>query len=269
MKNKIMALLCLFSASTFADSQADDILIKVRDRYDGDDYVSQVTLRINNQGNFQDKNMYMLEKDFPDREMISMFFHSPADVRNVSFLVGNYRESLATEDEQWMYLPAFRKVRRISGQDKRGAFMGSAYSYSDLDKLRVKDYNSTLLGDDKVGARDTWKIERTPVSQEVINKNGYIKTVVWVDKERNLVLKQDYYDSKNIKYKELEATDVQEIQGIWTIMRSRMKNNDNGKESEMIFHSIKYNAGVDGEYLTQNIMKFGIKENEFNKLSGQ
>ncbi|EHT04843.1 MULTISPECIES: outer membrane lipoprotein-sorting protein [Enterobacteriaceae] len=270
MKYKIYSLLfCLFSASALATPQADEILVKVRDRYDGDDYVSQVTLRNNSNGNIQDKNMYMLQKDFPDREMVSMFFHSPSDVRNVSFLVANYNESIASDDEQWMYLPAFRKVRRISGQDKRGAFMGSAYSYSDLDKLRVKDYQSTLEGEDKVNGRDSWKIERIPVSQDVINKNGYNRTVLWVDKERDIVLKQDYYNSKNVRYKSLEATEVRLIQDIWTITHSKMKNFENDKESEMIFHAIKYNAGVDVDYLTQNILKTSIKDSEFKKLIGQ
>jgi hypothetical protein len=89
-----------------------------------------------------------------------------------------------------MYLPAFRKVRRISGQDKRGAFMGATYAILILDKLRVKDYHSTLEGEEKVNGRDSWKIERIPVSQDVINKNGYNRTLLWVDKERDIVLKQ-------------------------------------------------------------------------------
>ena len=269
MKYKICTLLCVFSVSALATPQADQILIKVRDRYDGDDYVSQVTLRNTNNGNIQDKNMYMLQKDFPDREMVSMFFHSPSDVRNVSFLVANYNESIVSDDEQWMYLPAFRKVRRISGQDKRGAFMGSTYSYSDLDKLRVKDYHSTLEGEEKVNGRDSWKIERIPVSQDVINKNGYNRTLLWVDKDRDIVLKQDYFNSKNIKYKSLEATEVKLIQDIWTIMHSRMQNFENNKESEMIFHAIKYNTGVDVDYLTQNILKTSIKDSEFKKLISQ
>lgn len=266
MKHKILSLFLMYTASVFADTQADTILNKVRDRYDGEDYVTQVTLRIKDRGIIQDKEMYMLQKDFDDREMVSMFFNAPADVRNVSFLVANYNENLAYDDEQWMYLPAFRKVRRISGQDKRGAFMGSAYSYSDLDKLRVKDYNSIILREEKLEERDTWIIERSAISQDVINKNGYNKTILWIDKERYLILKQDYYNLKDVKFKTINVTDVQLIQDIWTIMHSVMENFENGKESEMIFHRIKYNSGVADDFFTQNLLKKGIKDNEFTKL---
>jgi hypothetical protein len=89
-----------------------------------------------------------------------------------------------------------------------------------------------------------------------------------VDKERDIVLKQDYFNSKNVKYKSLEATEVRLIQDIWTIY-SRMHNFEINKESEMIFHTIKYNTGVDVDYLTQNILKTSIKDSEFKKLINQ
>jgi outer membrane lipoprotein-sorting protein len=266
----VLALLCS-TTSVFAtnNDNVTTILTKVRDRYDGKDYISDVTLRIYDNNKYQDKKMYMFQKDYDDKEMTSLFFFAPADVRNVSFLIMNYNESLAKDDDQWMYLPAFRKIRRISGQDKRGSFMGSTYNYSDLDKIRVKDFKSVLVGEEKIMGRDTWKIERTPVSQEVINKNGYNNTIVWVDKNTYLVVKQVFFDAKGVKFKELLAEDIQLQQNIWTIMRSKMTNLENGKVSEMHFNSIKYNVGVDDRYLSQNILKTGIKESDVSQLKGE
>lgn len=272
MKKSILVLALFLPISSVIAASNEDvntIITKVRDRYDGKDYITDVTLRMYDNNKYQDKKMYMFEKDYADKEMISLFFIAPADVRNVSFLIVNYNESLAQDDDQWMYLPAYRKIRRISGQDKRGSFMGSTFNYSDLDKIRVNDFKSVLVGEEKVLDRDTWKIERTPVSQDVINKNGYNNTNVWVDKNTYLVIKQEFFNSKGIKFKELIAEDIQLKQNIWTIMRSKMTNLESGKVSEMLFNNIKYNVGVEDQYLSQNILKVGIKESDVSRLKGE
>lgn len=270
---KLILMFALLCSTTFVfAANTDDvttILTKVRDRYDGKDYISDVTLKIYDNNNYQEKKMYMFQKDYDNKEMTSLFFIAPADVRNVSFLIVNYNETLKKDDDQWMYLPAFRKIRRISGQDKRGSFMGSTFNYSDLDKIRINDFISVIVGEENIMGRNAWKIERSPVSQEIINKNGYNNTIIWVDKDTYLVIKQDYFDAKGVKFKELIVEDIQLQQNIWTIMRSKMKNIENGKFSEMLFNSIKYNVGLDDKYLSQNILKTGIKESDFSRFNGE
>ncbi|WP_165742368.1 outer membrane lipoprotein-sorting protein [Candidatus Thiosymbion oneisti] len=126
-------------------------------------------------------------------------------MRGVAFQSINYDEDTGTEDDQWMYLPAFRQVRRIATTDKRGSFMGSEFSYYDLDKLRVHDYRQRLTGEEKVLGRRCWVIERIPKGERIIAKTGYHKTRVWVDKEVHVVLRQTYYDAKDVLFKELKV----------------------------------------------------------------
>lgn len=260
MKTFITGLLFLSSSISFAMPDANSILTQARDRDDGASYSTQVTLKLySSDGDLRERHLYMLQKDLPNQEERAlMHFHSPADVRGVSFLIANYDESTAQPDDQWMYLPAFRKTRRLGSNDKRGSFMGSTFNYSDLDKIRVNDYQSTLLGEEEVLGRPTWVIERVAASQEVINKTGYHKTKVWIDKERDVVMQQHYYNAKGIVFKTQQSTVVEQVQGVWTIMTSEMVNLENGKRSEMIFSDVEYNVALDDKLVSKRSLKQGI-----------
>lgn len=260
MRAQIGTVLLCLATTVYAAPNADSILTEARDRDDGASYTTNVTLKLySSDGDLRERHLYMLQKDMEDKEERAvMHFHSPADVRGVSFLIANYDEATAKLDDQWMYLPAFRKTRRLGSNDKQGSFMGSTFNYSDLDKIRVNDYHSQLVGDENVLGRDTWVIEREPVSQDVINKTGYHKTRLWVDKERDIVMQQHYYNAKGIVFKEQQSTHVEEIQGVWTIMKSEMRNLENGKRSEMIFKNVEYNVGLDDKLVNKQTLKRGI-----------
>ena len=271
---KIMALIVLtiFLLNTiplsYANPTADEILNGVRNRNDGSDYASNVTLNlIASDGDVRARKLYMLQKDTENNEeKMLMYFHSPADVRGVGFLMEIYPEVADKVDNQWMYFPAFRKIRRISANDKRGSFMGSTFSYADMDKIRVTDYQSTLIGEEMLFERPTWIIERIPVSQDVINKTGYHKTQVWIDKERHIELQQHYFNAKDILFKTQQSIQVSQIQGIWTIVKSVMKNTEKHKSSEMIFTNIKYNVDLDEQQISKRTLKRGLHTSDIPAL---
>ncbi|NNG41916.1 outer membrane lipoprotein-sorting protein [Pseudoalteromonas sp. NEC-BIFX-2020_002] len=252
--------------SVFADASANDannILQQVRDRNDGKDYMSTVTLKtLSDDSLLNQRQFYMLQKDIDQDEVMVLAIKAPADVRDISFLMRSFDEGTAQEDEQWMYLPAFRKVRRISATDKRGAFMGSEYSYYDLDKLRVTDFDSKIVKSESVNDVETHVIERTPKSQDVINKSGYYKLVTWVDKDRKLILKQQYFDAKGILFKQLDVDKVDKIQGFWTITASTMTNFIENKKSTFLFHETLYNQGIEDAIFRKSKLKRGIKDSD-------
>ncbi|EGM77242.1 Protein of unknown function (DUF1329) [Rheinheimera sp. A13L] len=267
MKKTLLAgfLISSFMASA---ADADSVLAKVRDRYDGQDYISDMTLTTKTKGGgSSEKSMYMLQKDIGDEEFLFISVQAPSDVRNVGFLVKVFKETKQIEDEQWMYLPAFRKVRRISAKDKRGAFMGSEFSYFDLDKLRVADFKSTIVGSETIDGRDTWKIERTPVNQDVINKAGYYKVVIYVDKERDIVLQQDYVDAKGIVFKKQQSLKVELVQDIWTIVESKMVNFTEEKESHIKYNKTVYNVGLSDGLFNIMSIKRGVDKSDVVQLT--
>ena len=263
-----LMLMSFYTAFAFASPEADQILEKVRDRYDGTDYISNVTLVTHSKNKLlSEKKMYMLQKDIADNELTLMSVQYPVDVRDVSFLMKTYKEQVQREDEQWMYLPAFRKVRRISPKDKRGAFMGSEFSYFDLDKLRVADFDSRLQGEEQVLSRPAWKIERTPVNQDVINKAGYYKVVLWVDKERDVILRQDYYDAKGILFKRQLAKQMEKIQDIWTITESTMDNFTENKKTRISYAETQYNLGLQDSLFRKGKLKRGVEHSDVSRLT--
>jgi len=265
---KLLILMGLYSSCSFASMDATQVLNESRDRYDGVDFVSNVTLTTQIKDKIvSERKMYMLQKDIDDDEMTIFSVQYPVDLRNVGFLVKSHKESTYKEDLQWLYLPAFRKVRRISPKDKRGAFMGSEFSYFDLDKLRVSDFESKILEREKIFGRDAWKIERKPVSQDVINKSGYYKVVLWIDVERDIILQQDYYDAKDILFKRQKSMAVEKIQDIWTITHTTMENFIEKKISNIFYAETQYNLGMNENLFRKSKLKRGIIHSDVPSLT--
>jgi outer membrane lipoprotein-sorting protein len=242
-----------------ANPDADGILKAVRDRPDGKDSYSESRLILDDpNGSKRERDLIYLQKDYDEDERLTLYFKSPSDVKGVGFQSANYNEATGKDDEQWLYLPAFRQVRRIATGDKRGSFMGSEYAYIDLDKLRVSDYKQTLKGSETIDGRDCWLIERIPANEDVITKTGYYKSVVWVDKERHIVLQQTYYNSADVLFKIMNVTKIEQIQGIWTVMESAMTDRVSGKRSTLQFSNVRYDVGLDDKLFQQRVLQTGV-----------
>ncbi|MBI2381222.1 MAG: outer membrane lipoprotein-sorting protein [Gammaproteobacteria bacterium] len=258
------------SAVASAETDADAIMRAVRDRDDGRSFLSQVSLILHDKnGNARTREFLYLQKDYPEGDKFTMFFSAPADVRDVAFHIENPKEAQGREDSQWMYLPVSRQTRRISTSDKRGAFMGSEYSYADLDKVRVGDYRQKLVGDEVLLERPCHVIEREPASPETLTKTGYNKLKVWVDKENHLVMRQDFFDVKGVLVKQMRTLSVATIDGIDSIMLSETEHFIDGTRSEMRFNQLKYNIELDDKLFTQAAIRRGLKAGDLpeNALS--
>lgn len=239
---------------------ADEIMTAARDRNDGKSFMSQVSLILHDKnGNTRVREFTYLQKDYADSDKFTMFFTTPNDVRDVAFHIENPHEVLGKEDSQWMYLPVSRQTRRISTSDKRGAFMGSEYSYADLDKIRVKDYRQTLVGEEQVLGRDCYVIEREPASPEVLTKTGYNKLKVWIDKQNSLVMRQDFFDVKGVLVKQMRTREVATVGKIDSIMLSETEHFIDGTRSEMRFSQLQYDVELDDRLFTQTAIRRGLK----------
>lgn len=269
---KGLTIAAVMAASTLAQAaeglSADEIIRQARDRDDGNSFLSQVSLILHDKkGNTRVREFTYLQKDYPDGDKFSMFFTTPNDVRGVAFHIENPNEVLAKEDSQWMYLPVSRQTRRISTTDKRGSFMGSDYSYADLDKIRVSDYRQSLLGEEQVQGRDCYVIEREPASPEVLTKTGYNKLKVWIDKRNHLVMRQDFYDVKGVLIKQMRTQEVATVNGIDSIMLSETEHFIDGTRSQMRFNQLQYNVDLDDRLFTQSAIRRGLKTGDVPEFS--
>lgn len=264
LKKLTLAALVTASAAAQAESpSADEIVRQARERDDGHSFMSEVSLILHDKkGNTRVRTFTYLQKDYPEGDRFSMFFTSPNDVRDVAFHIENPQEVLGKEDSQWMYLPVSRQTRRISTTDKRGSFMGSEYSYADLDKIRVNDYRQTLLGEEQIQGRDCHVIEREPASPQVLTKTGYNKLKVWIDKQNHLVMRQDFFDVKGVLIKQMRTLKVAKVDGIDSIMLSETEHFIDGTRSEMRFDRLQYNVELDDRLFTQGAIRRGLKSGD-------
>jgi outer membrane lipoprotein-sorting protein len=155
---------------------------------DSSSHMKMTLINANNQKRTRQMKMILLEKESGNKSL--MTFLSPADVKGTKFL--NY-EHINKDDDQWLYLPALKRVKRIASKNKSGSFMGSEFSYEDLSSFSAKKY--TFSGEAKEETIDNIKYyinERIPVSKN----SGYTKQISWVDAKTFLIKKVDYYDRK-------------------------------------------------------------------------
>ena len=150
-----------------------------------------------------------------DKDTLSlMFFLSPADVKNTGFLTYDYNES-GKDDDQWLYLPALRKSKRIAAGDKSGSFMGSDLNYSDMTTPDLDLYDYTLMKETEVRGNKVWQIKAVPKSKDEAKKSGYSKSVIFIRQDNYVMIRAVRWVYKKRRNKYLDVKKLEKIDGIW------------------------------------------------------
>ncbi|MFW2388657.1 MAG: outer membrane lipoprotein-sorting protein [Polyangiales bacterium] len=175
-------------------------------------------------------------KDDGDKSMT--VFHTPRDVRGTALLTYSHP---VDADEQWLYLPALRRVKRIASNNKSGPFMGSEFAYEDFASQEVEKYTYKYLKDDKVDGVDCFLVEQYPVSKD----SGYTRLQAWIDKDEYRLRKIDFYDRKGELLKTLTPSGYKQYLGKhWRAHKMNMVNHQNGKSTELIWSDFKFKTGL-------------------------
>ena len=181
-------------------------------------------------------------------------------MKNTGFLTYDYDEH-DKDDDQWLYLPALKKSKRISTSDKSGSFMGSDFSYSDMTQRNLEDYDFTLKKEMQVNGHDVWLIESVPRTEDVIEETGYTKSLAFVRKDNYVVIRAVNWVKKGKKLKYMEITDLEEIDGIWTtkeIQMSTKKGKTLLHKTILKFSDIKYNQNLDDNIFSVRRLEKGL-----------
>lgn len=192
--------------------------------------------------------MRTLEKPRGDWSLI--VFDEPKDVEGTALLTHSYA---TRPDEQWLYLPALKRVKRIASNNQSGPFMGSEFAYEDLSSQEVEKYTDyQYLGDDKVDNLGTWKVERRPVS----DNSGYTRQIVWIDKPHYRVQKVEFYDRKNARLKTLTVDDYElYLDEYWYPHTMTMKNHQTGKSTALLWREYAFRNGYTDRDFDRNGLK--------------
>ena len=189
-----------------------------------------------------------LEKDGGDKSLIE--FLSPADVKGTKFL--NY-EHAKKDDDQWLYLPALKRVKRISSKNKSGSFMGSEFSYEDLSSFNIDkyDFKKEEAKKEMLNGKEVYKVERVPNYKY----SGYTKQVSYIDVKTYLNYQVDYYDRKKSLLKSAYFSDYQEIDGVYRVGKIHIKNFQNNKESTLVWEDESIKNGLKNKDFHKRVLK--------------
>lgn len=209
----------------------------------------QMTLR-NKQGQESTRTLRLssLEVDGDGDKSLTVF-DSPRDIKGTAFL--SYTHSLKADD-QWLYLPALKRVKRIASANKSGPFIGSEFAYEDLTSQEIEKYTHKWLRDETLNGRDTFVVEQYPAYEN----SGYTRRVVWIDKERYHPSKIEFYDRKNTLLKTLTSSDYAKYLGkYWRPARMEMINHQTGKSTSLIWENYRFNNGLSDRDFDRNTLK--------------
>jgi outer membrane lipoprotein-sorting protein len=229
------------------------IIEKVYNRPAGDDQTSDLTMTlINKSGDQRVRKIKQFTKDLGNVEKSIMFFLSPADVKNTSFMSWAYDSDQS--DDQWIYLPALKKTKRISSDSKSDYFMGSDFTYDDLGDRKLEDDTHKLLREETIDGKECYVIESLSKDEDYM----YSKTMVWVNKSNFIGVKKEFYDEDEDLLKVLAIKEVEEISGIWVITNSEMKNVQKNHRTTMVLNNIQINTGMSESKFSERMMMRGI-----------
>ena len=227
---RIAALIgcCMLLPASF--SPADDVVLPtgreimewVDARDDGDRGIQDMEMiLIDKNGNKRIRNIRALSMDQGEDEHSIMFFLTPADVKDTGFLTYDYDDE-SKDDDQWLYLPALKKTKRIASGDKSGSFMGSDFSYADMTSRNLDYYDYSLMKETEVNGVKVWQVEAIPNTEDEIEETGYTKSVLFVRQDNYVVVRSVNWVKRGRKLKYFDVKKLEQIDGIWVATEMSM-----------------------------------------------
>ena len=184
-----------------------------------------------------------------DGDKTLIIFDEPRDVQGTALLTYSHKTG---DDDQWLYLPALKRVKRIASSNKSGPFMGSEFAYEDLASQEIEKYAYRYVKDDEIDGQSTFVIERDPVDEN----SGYKRQLVWIDKAEYRPLKIEFYDRKDSLLKTLVFSDYQQyLDQYWRAERMYMENHQTGKSTLLTWKTYEFRVGLADSDFTKNSLK--------------
>jgi hypothetical protein len=266
---RIISLTLLFLAPA-ALSQSDEAaapptgreIMDLVDARDNGDRVSQdmQMILIDKNGGQRKRTMRSFGMDKGEDNWSIMFFLDPADVKDTGFLTYDYDDT-EKDDDQWLYLPALKKTKRIASGDKSGAFMGSDFTYADMTERNLDRYDYKLLQEDELNGHMVWVVEAVPNTPDEIKETGYTKQVVFVRQDNYVVVRAKSWVKKGSRNKYFDVKKLELIEGIWTPTELHMTTKKGKKtlhKTILVNNNVQYNQDLDEDSFSVRRLEQGI-----------
>ncbi len=184
-----------------------------------------------------------------DGDKSMSIFDRPADVKGTALLTFSHKTGI---DDQWLYLPALKRVKRIASRNKSGSFMGSEFAYEDLSSQEVEKYTYKFLREEPCNGLECFVVERYPVDK----LSGYTRQIAWLDKAEYRWQKVEFYDRKNVLLKTLTYIKLKQyLNQYWRADEMYMENHQTGKATRLIWSDYKFRNGFTERDFDRNGLK--------------
>jgi hypothetical protein len=257
----LIGLMAFMGTAHADDATAREIMQKVQDRDDGDNRTAEMAMiLIDKKGKQRQRRLQTFMKDKGEDTYSMMFFLHPADVKDTAFLTYDYDDP-GRDDDQWLYLPALRKTKRIATSDKSGSFMGSDLNYSDMTDRKLEDYDFFLKKEMAVDGHKVWVIESIPRSEKVMDETGYSKSLLFVRQDIYYIVRgvSWVHNKSYLKYMEVKA--LEKIEGIWVGTEMHVWKRL-GKQTIhktiLRLNNVKFDQSLDFDMFTTRRMESGL-----------
>jgi hypothetical protein len=223
-----------------------------RDLGFGDSKAELKMILENRKGQTSERSMRIDTLEAPDQndgDKSLVVFNTPRDVKGTALL--SYAHILEPDD-QWLYLPALKRTKRISSANKSGPFVGSEFAYEDITGQELKKYGYTWLRDEPCGDLQCFVVERRPLYE----RSGYTRLLTWYDQAEYRMQRVDYYDRKDALLKTLSFTDYRQYLGrYWRAHNLYMENHQPGQKTRLLYEVFEFGAGLSDRDFHKSVLK--------------
>lgn len=190
-----------------------------------------------------------------DGDKIVTYFQAPLDIAGTALLTFSHA---IEADDQWLYLPSVKRVKRISSNNRSGPFMGSEFAYEDMSSWELDKYRYELIEEKTENGQQFWLLACYPQYEN----SGYSKLVAWIDQSIYQPRKIEYYDRKGSLFKQLSLTEYQQFnQRYWRPKFAQMDNMQNQRSSTLIWQNMQLGVDVSASYFEPNQLRNAYRHN--------
>lgn len=181
-------------------------------------------------------------------------FDSPPELNGSAVMT---LENTERADDQWLYLPAYRTSRKIPPGNRSDRYMGTDFYYEDVSDDKISQYRYSIVGQEKIGDRKYLLVSQTAESEEVSRDSAYGRKLQWVDPERYMVARIDYFDRQGTLIKRFEASQAVQVAGRWRWNTAVMTDVRLGHKTEIHYSDRRIDQGVDAALFTVRSLERG------------
>lgn len=267
----LMPLLCIVvlalgvptkaNADDEGHSDAARIMTALANRSDGATADRRAIIRlIDRHGGTREQVARAVRKNVADGRRMAIFYEAPANIRGTSFLVFDYRDA-GVADDQWLYLPALRKVRRVPASDRGDYFLGTDLTFDEVrndNRVTLTDWNFRFVGNDSIDGTSCTVIEGVAIDERIARELGYGRARWCVDITTLIARRIEYWDRAGAPLKTVTNSHVTQIDSIWSALRVQVTNHKTGHRTDIEFRDARFDTPLHDSLFTQQQMERGL-----------